>query len=88
MGRERDLHVLMHWDGRAIASRTLNDWWKEALRYSVVDLLVELGSAPIVGEINQPGNQNRTIWPSYFVEAMTCENGRSRVSSSFSTTLP
>lgn len=38
MGRERDLHVLMHWDGRAIESRTLNDWWKEALRYAVVDL--------------------------------------------------
>lgn len=35
---ERDLHVLTHWDGRAIASRTLDDWWKEALRYAAVEL--------------------------------------------------
>ncbi|WP_438472805.1 tyrosine-type recombinase/integrase [Rhodococcus erythropolis] len=34
---ERDLHVLTHWDGRAVAPRTLDDWWKEALRYAVVD---------------------------------------------------
>ncbi len=23
----RDLHVLTHWDGRAVARRTLDDWW-------------------------------------------------------------
>lgn len=34
---ERDLHVLTHWDGSAVAPRTLNDWWKEALRYAGVD---------------------------------------------------
>ena len=32
----RDLHVLTHWDGRAVAPRTLDDWWKEALRYAQV----------------------------------------------------
>ncbi|SDC55553.1 Site-specific recombinase XerD [Rhodococcus tukisamuensis] len=32
----RDLHVLAHWDGRAVAPRTLDDWWKEALRYAQV----------------------------------------------------
>jgi integrase len=32
----RDLHVLTHWDGRAVAPRTLDDWWKEALRYARV----------------------------------------------------
>lgn len=34
---ERDLHVLTHWDGRAVAPRTLDDWWKGALRHAVVD---------------------------------------------------
>lgn len=33
---ERDLHVLTHWDGRPVAPRTLDDWWKEALRYAGV----------------------------------------------------
>jgi integrase len=33
----RDLHVLTHLDGRAVAPRTLDDWWKEALRYAQVD---------------------------------------------------
>jgi len=32
----RDLHVLTHWDGRPVAPRTLDDWWKEALRYARV----------------------------------------------------
>lgn len=66
-----DLHVLTHWDGRTVAPRTLDDWWKEALRYAVAAWLGHADVGTLVLRTLRP-TQARRKW-THWVFHPRCE---------------